>query len=50
MMASESFISWETGVTLVQVANETVAEKMHTNPVATRFNRPRFLGIALYSL
>jgi len=27
---------------LVQAANEAVAKKTHANPVATRFNMPRF--------
>jgi hypothetical protein len=38
----ESFISWETGMVLVQAANEAVAKKTQANPVATRFNMPRF--------
>jgi hypothetical protein len=39
----DSFISCETGNVLVQAAKEAAAKKMQTNPVATRFNLPRFL-------
>jgi hypothetical protein len=39
----EVFNSWDTGGLLLQAANEAVAKKTQANPVATRFNPPRFL-------
>jgi hypothetical protein len=38
----EVFNSWETVGLLLQAANEAVAKKTQANPVATRFNPPRF--------
>jgi hypothetical protein len=39
----DSFISLETGMVFVQAAKEAAAKKKQTNPVAIRFNWPRFL-------
>jgi hypothetical protein len=41
--ACDSFISCEAGNVLVQAAKEAAVKKTQTNPVATRFNLPRFL-------
>jgi hypothetical protein len=35
---------------LVQAANEAVAKKTQANPVATRFNLPRFLRAVLSAM
>jgi hypothetical protein len=34
-----------TGMVLVHAANEAVAKKTQANPMATRFNMPRFTSL-----